>query len=187
MKHKLVSHEDKVKGLIAKHPDMTLEELKEALGEAGIGVSKSAIDRYVKYLGISRKKTLHADEQQRSDIAAAREEWRKGQKDLDVRKRVFLDETWASTNMARVYGRCSKGKRLKFSVPQGHWRTTTFIGALRHDRLVAPCVFDGPIDGNSFLAYVKGFLAPTLAPGDIVVMDNLSSHKVPGVLEAIEE
>jgi transposase len=99
---------------------------------------------------------------------------------------VFIDETWASTNMARYYGRCLKGKRLKASVPQGHWKTTTFIGALRHDRLTAPCVFDGPIDGRSFLAYVKEVLAPTLLPGDIVVMDNLSSHKVAGVKEAIE-
>lgn len=89
--------------------------------------------------------------------------------------------------MARVYGRCSKGKRLHASIPHGHWRTTTFVGALRHDRLTAPCVFDGPIDGNSFLAYVKEILAPTLAPGDIVVMDNLSSHKVSGVMEAIED
>jgi transposase len=88
--------------------------------------------------------------------------------------------------MARVYGRCSKGKRLRASIPHGHWKTTTFVGALRHDRLTAPCVFNGPIDGDSFLAYVKEFLAPTLAPGDIVVMDNLSSHKVSGVMEAIE-
>jgi len=89
--------------------------------------------------------------------------------------------------MGRVYGRCSKGKRLKASIPQGHWKTTTFVGALRHNGLVAPCVFDGPIDGKSFLAYVREVLAPTLAPGDIVVMDNLSSHKVFGVEEAIED
>jgi len=88
--------------------------------------------------------------------------------------------------MSRLYGRCLKGKRLKSSIPQGHWKTTTFVGALRHDQFVAPCVFDGPIDGRSFRAYVEDILAPTLAPGDIVVMDNLSSHKVFGVREAIE-
>lgn len=89
--------------------------------------------------------------------------------------------------MSRVYGRCLKGQRLRASIPHGHWRTTTFVGALRHDRLVAPRVFDGPIDGDIFLAYVEEILAPTLASGDIMVMDNLSSHKVFGVMEAIED
>ena len=87
--------------------------------------------------------------------------------------------------MTRRYGRSPKGKRLLAFAPNGHWKTTTFIAALRHDRIVAPCVFDGPINGESFLAYVKQMLAPTLKPGDIVVLDNLSSHKVTGVRKAI--
>ncbi len=99
---------------------------------------------------------------------------------------VFLDETWLSTNMARRYGRCAKGERLRASIPYGHWKTTTFLAGLCHDRLIAPLVLDGPIDGESFLAYVEQFLAPTLRPGQIVVMDNLASHKVAGVREAIE-
>jgi transposase len=99
---------------------------------------------------------------------------------------VFLDETWATTAMARRYGRARRGTRVVAAVPHGHWKTTTFIGALRHDGLTAPCVFDGAINGARFLAYVEQALAPSLRPGDIVVMDNLGAHKVTGVREAIE-
>jgi transposase len=99
---------------------------------------------------------------------------------------VFIDETWASTNMVRRYGRSLKGQRLIGAVPHGHWKTTTFVAALRHDGLTAPVVVDGAMDGRTFLAYVQQQLAPTLLPGDIVVMDNLASHKVSGVREAIE-
>jgi transposase len=89
--------------------------------------------------------------------------------------------------MTRLYGRCPRGDRLVSYVPFGHWKTTTFIGALRHDRITAPCVFDGPMNGERFRAWVEQFLAPTLHEGDIVVMDNLSSHKVAGVQAAIEK
>lgn len=88
--------------------------------------------------------------------------------------------------MARRYGRCLKGQRLVAAVPHGHWKTTTFLAALRHDRIDAPCVIDGPMTGELFLAYVEQFLAPTLGPGDIVIMDNLPAHKVAGVAAAIE-
>lgn len=119
-------------------------------------------------------------------MQAEREAWREAQPELDVGTLVFLDETWLSTNMARRYGRCAKGERLRASVPYGHWKTTTFLAGLCHDRLIAPLVLDGPIDGDSFRAYVEQFLAPALRPGQIVVLDNLSSHKVAGVREAIE-
>lgn len=99
---------------------------------------------------------------------------------------VFIDETGAQTNMARRYGRAPRGERLVSKVPWGHWKTATFIAALRWDRITAPAVFDGPMDGDCFLAYVEQVLAPTLEPGDIVVMDNLASHKVAGIKEAIE-
>jgi len=88
--------------------------------------------------------------------------------------------------MARLYGRALRGQRLVAPVPHGHWMTTTFVAALRHDEIAAPCVFDGPMDGASFLAYVEHFLVPTLRHGDVVVMDNLASHKVAGVKAAIE-
>ena len=105
---------------------------------------------------------------------------------MSIERLVFIDETWATTNMARRYGRAPRGQRLVASVPHGHWKTSTFIGALRSTGLTAPAVFDGAINGESFLAYVEQILVPTLKPGDIVVMDNLSSHKVAGVAEAIE-
>ena len=88
--------------------------------------------------------------------------------------------------MARRYGRAPRGERVVAAIPHGYWKTTTFIAALRHDRITAPCVFDGPINGASFLAWVQQALVPTLSAGDIVIMDNLSSHKVAGVHEAIE-
>ena len=88
--------------------------------------------------------------------------------------------------MTRLYGRCARGKRLVCAVPHGHWKTTTFVGALRQDGMTAPCVIDGPINGETFLAWVEQSLVPTLRPHDIVVMDNLSSHKVKGVRQAIE-
>jgi transposase len=99
---------------------------------------------------------------------------------------VFIDETWAATNMARRYGRAPRGQRLVASIPHGHWHTSTFLAALRHDAITAPCVIDGAINGDIFRAYVEQFLAPTLKPGDVVVMDNLGSHKVDGVRAAIE-
>ena len=99
---------------------------------------------------------------------------------------VFIDETWATTNMTRRYGRSPRGKRLVAAVPYGHWKTSTFVAALRHDGITAPCVIDGAMNGNVFLAYVEQVLAPTLKPGDLVIMDNLGSHKVAGVREAIE-
>jgi transposase len=99
---------------------------------------------------------------------------------------VFIDETWTKTNMVRLYGRAPTGHRLVGAVPHGHWQTSTFIAGLRHDGLVAPCVFKGAINGTLFLAYVEQVLVPTLKAGDIVIMDNLASHKVAGVRRAIE-
>jgi transposase len=99
---------------------------------------------------------------------------------------VFIDETWATTAMARRYGRAPRGARVVAALPHGHWKTTTFLAALRHDRITAPCVFDGAINGERFRAWVEQALAPTLQPGDVVVMDNLPAHKVKGVREAIE-
>jgi transposase len=98
---------------------------------------------------------------------------------------VFIDETWIKTNMAPLRGWGAKGKRLRGFAPHGHWRTLTFLGALRWDRLTAPCVFDGPINGQCLRAYVEQQLAPVLKPGDIVVMDNLGSHKSTAVRQMI--
>ncbi len=99
---------------------------------------------------------------------------------------VFLDETATATNMTRQRGRSPRGQRCVASVPHGHWKSTTFIAGLRHDAITAPLVLDGPMNGAAFLAYIETCLCPTLQPGDIVVADNLSCHKVQGVRAAIE-
>lgn len=133
----------------------------------------------------SKKKTLFATEQDRPDVARRRHRWKTHQGRLDPDRLVFIDETWAKTNMTRLRGWSPRGKRLLAKVPQGHWRTLTFLAALRSDRIDAPLVLDGPINGDSFLAYVEQLLVPTLSPGDIVVMDNLGSHKGRAVRRAI--
>lgn len=116
----------------------------------------------------------------------ARLQWRKDQSAWQARRLVFLDETGVTTNMTRRYGRAQKGMRCVDKVPHGHWQTSTFIAALRHDTLEAPWLLDGPMNGEAFLQYVRHVLGPTLQPGDMVVADNLSSHKVAGVREAIQ-
>ena len=118
-------------------------------------------------------------------MAAQRLEWKAKQPDLPIDKLVFIDETGASTNMVRRVGRSLRGTRLVCKVPHGHWKTTTFIAGLRHNQITAPMVMDGPMDGDAFIDYLEQVLVPTLSPGDIVVMDNLPSHKVTGVQEAI--
>jgi transposase len=119
-------------------------------------------------------------------VKAQRDEWKATQPALDPRKLVFVDETWASTAMTRTHGRCPVGQRLVMAIPHGHWQTTTFVAALRCDGLTAPTVVDGAMTGELFAAYVEQQLAPTLRPGDVVVMDNLSAHKRAGVRRAIE-
>ena len=119
-------------------------------------------------------------------MAEARAAWQAKQSQLKTAKLVFLDETWATTNMVRHYGRAPCGQRLVADAPHGHWQTSTFLAALRQDQITAPCIVDGAINGETFLAYVEQILVPTLVRGDVVIMDNLGSHKVAGVLQAIE-
>ena len=119
-------------------------------------------------------------------MAKARIEWRESQPSLDTGKLIFIDETATKTNMVRLYGRSERGTRLIDTSPHGHWKTSTFIAGLREDGLIAPTVFDGAINAALFIAYVEQVLVPTLRAGDIVVMDNLASHKKPAVRQAIE-
>jgi transposase len=119
-------------------------------------------------------------------VAERRDAWRIQQSGLDPSHLVFIDETWAKTNMTRSRGRAPRGERVIDYVPHGHWKTTTFLAALRLNGMTAPLVIDGAVNGEIFLAYVRQHLAPTLKHNDIVVMDNLSSHKIEGVRKAIE-
>jgi transposase len=133
-----------------------------------------------------RQKKAHASEQERPDVAARRKAWFDARPDLNPEHLVFIDETGASTKMARLRGGAKRGQRCRAPIPHGHWKTTTFTGALRLGSLTAPLVLDGPMNGDAFLAYVQQVLVPTLGPGDIVVMDNLPAHRRAGVREAIE-
>jgi transposase len=126
-----------------------------------------------------------AAERERPDVARRRSRWQRHQAAVDPRRLVFVDETWAKTNMAPLRGWAPKGARLPVTAPFRSARTLTFVAALRHDRIEAPCVLDGPVNGESFRAWVEHFLVPTLAPGDIVVLDNLGSHKGRAVRAAI--
>ena len=118
-------------------------------------------------------------------MARRRTQWKRVQGRIDPSRLVFIDETWTKTNMAPLRGWAPRGERLKAAAPHGHWKTMTFLAALRHDGVEAPWLLDGPIDGESFGLYVERVLAPTLRPGDIVVMDNLGSHKSTAVRQAI--
>jgi transposase len=118
-------------------------------------------------------------------VARYRARWKKYQARLDPARLVFIDETWAKTNMAPLRGWGPRGRRLAAKAPYGHWKTMTFLAALRHDRIDAPFVLDGPINGEAFRLYVETQLIPTLKPGDVVVLDNLGSHKGKAVRKAI--
>ena len=134
----------------------------------------------------SKKKSIHAAEQDRPDVVEKRAAWREKTAGLDLSRLVFLDESGAKTNMTRLYGRSFDGKRIVDGVPHGHWCATTMISGLRLDGDTPTMVIEGPTDGDVFQAYVDHVLAPTLNSGDIVVMDNLSPHKMAGVRLAIE-
>ena len=132
------------------------------------------------------KKTVHAAEQSREDVKQKREEWKEFQKTVDPDKLIFLDESGVNTGMTRLYGRALKNQRVVDSVPDIRFARTTVLSSVRMDGTIIPCVFEDALNGELFREYVRVFLVPTLKPGDIVVMDNLSSHKVGGIVEMIE-
>ena len=184
---KLDPHADWLLAQIDEAPDLTLEEIIARLGsERGVKSSIGGLWNFFHRHAISFKKTAHAAEQDRPDVAENRRVWRARQPALDPTRLVFIDETGANTKMARLRGRCRRGQRLVAAVPHGHWKTMTFIAGLRHDGITAPFVVDRPMNGVIFRLWVERCLVPTLAHGDIVVMDNLASHKIAGVREAIE-
>jgi transposase len=172
--------------VIAEHPDLTLVETVALLRKRRIRTSRSSLWRFLNRHKITLKKALQAEERQRADVAAARRRWIREQGMLDPARLVFIDETAVSTNLARLRGRAPRGIRVIGHVPLGTWKTITFVAALRHNKIAAPMVVEGAMNGEMFLTYVQECLAPTLRRGDIVVMDNLQAHKVAGIQEAIE-
>jgi len=184
---RLPEHRAAVSELVAKQPDLTLQEIRGALAaEHGIAVGLTSVWRFLKAQQITLKKRVDTPPSRIApDIAEARRAFIRRQPALDPTHLVFIDETWAATNMVRRYGRAARGLRLLAPVPLGHWKVTTLVAGLRCSGIAAPCVFDGAINGERFRAYVEQMLAPTLWPDDIVLLDNLSSHKAAGVAEAI--
>ncbi|WP_353646998.1 IS630 family transposase [Mesorhizobium sp. WSM2240] len=185
---KLDTHEAFILALIEDAPDITLAEIGERLAaELGVRAAPSTVWLFLDRRGITFKKTAHASEQQRPDVLRRRIAWFDGQLDLDPERLIFIDETAASTKMARLRGRAPCGERCRAAVPHGHWKTTTFTAGLRLDGMAAPMLLDGPMNGPAFLAYAEQVLAPELRPDDIVIMDNLPAHRISGVREAIEK
>ena len=183
----LEAHRQWLLDLVAAKPDLTLEEIRSRLkSEKRLKTGTTSVWRFYERHDITFKKTLHAAEQDRPDVAAARAELKVEQSKLDAPRLVFIDETAVTTKMVRHRGRSPRGERLVASVPHGHWKTLTLVAALRINGLTAPYVIDGAMDGPSFLAYVEQILAPTLRKGDIVFMDNLRTHKIDGVRQAVE-
>jgi transposase len=165
-------------------PDITLREL---IDELNLPVCVSALCRTVRgKLGYRFKKTRHAAEQNRADVKARREEWKDASPALDAEKLVFLDESGVNTGMTRLYGRGEPGVRVVDYVPDVRFERTSILSSLRLDGEMVPIVFEGALNGEFFKEYVSECLVPTLREGDIVIMDNLTSHKVEGVVGLIE-
>jgi transposase len=130
---------------------------------------------------------MRAAEQDRPDVAEKRTRWQTWQVGIDPSRLLFIDETWATTNMTRLRGRAAAGQRVIGVVPHGHWKTTTLIAAMGLAGVQCSMVIDGAINRPGFEAFIQQVLLPTLKPGQIVVMDNLSSHKGPRVAELIHQ
>ena len=168
---------------ITYQPDITLQEL---IDELGLPVCVSALCRTIKNkLGFGLKKTLHAIEQMRDDVKARREAWQKAQPDMDIDKLVFLDESSINTGMTRLYGRSARGERIVDYAPDVRFRRTSILSSVRSNGDIVPLIFEGSLNGEIFKEYIAKFLAPTLKKGDIVIMDNLTSHKVRGAIDPI--
>ena len=162
-------HSDWILALIAKQPDLTLEEILAAMAKQRIPGSRGALQRFCTRQSRNEPMPLAP-----ADVGYESKAL------LDPARLVVIDETATSTNMVRLRGRCPRGEWLIASVPHGHWKTITFVAGLRHDGIVAPFVIDGAMNGPIFLAYIEQCLAPILGRRDIVIMDNLPAHKVAG-------
>jgi transposase len=181
---KLAAHEEALRQAARERPDATPAEHKERLK---LPASRVTVWRAMRRLRLTRKKkSTHASERDRPDVVEARRVWPEKMAGVDPMDLVFLDETGANTAMQRTHGYAPEGERVVASAPLGGWQAVTFVGALTAEGLVAPWALQGAMNGEWFLAYVEQVLAPALRPGMVVVMDNLPSHKVAGVREAVE-
>jgi transposase len=180
---KLAGREEELRRAVRERPDATPAEHRDRLK---LPASRVTVWRALRRLRLTRKKkSTHAAEQDRLDVAEARRRWPEKFAGVDPKDLVFLDETGANTAMARTHGYAPRGERVVATAPFKGWRAVTFVGALTAGGLVAPWAMEGAMNGEWFLAYVEQILAPALRPGMVVVMDNLPCHKVQGVEEAI--
>ncbi|MGH6898489.1 MAG: IS630 family transposase [Geminicoccaceae bacterium] len=185
--HRLEAHAAEILALIEEAPDITLGEIVAHLDRVhGLKAAQSSVWRLLDRHGMTVKKTAHASEQQRPDVLRRRRAWFEAQPELAPECLVFIDETGASTKMARRYGRARRGERCRAPVPQVTGGPLPSSARCASMAMTAPMVLDGAMHGAAFLAYVEKVLAPTLSPGDIVVMDNLRAHKPVAVRRAIE-
>lgn len=181
---RLAGREADLRRAVAERPDATPAEHRERLE---LPASRVTVWRAMRRLGLTRKKkSTHASERDRPDVAEARRLWPEKVAGIDPKDLVFLDETGANTAMQRTHGYAPEGRRVVASAPLGGWKAVTFVGALTAGGLVAPWALEGAMNGDWFLAYVEQVLVPALRPGMVVVMDNLPSHEVAGVREAIK-
>jgi len=190
-RRKLAPHRALILARVEARPDITMPELAAALAdEIGLAVAPASLSRFLCRAGFSYKKTLLASEQERADVREARLVWRCYRQPA-MRKAlgrlVFIDETSVKTNMCRRRGRSPRGTRLRGDAPFGRWHTQTFIAGLRVDGLTAPWIIDGAMDGRAFETYIETQLAPTLSPGDVVILDNLAAHRGQKAAQALAE
>jgi transposase len=171
------AHKSVILEALGPDKDATIEEIRQSLAKQGLFFCFGTIQLFFVRHKITRKKSAHACEQDRPDVVKRRQDRFDGQLDLDPARLVLMDEAWASTNMTRCHGRCVRGQRLRFSVLHRHWKTTAVIEGLTLRGFIAPFVIDRPVNRITFEAYVEKVLLPELWVGDIVVMDDLSSHK----------
>jgi transposase len=180
---KLAGRAEELRQAVRERPDATPAEHRDSLK---LPATRVTVWRALRRLGLTRKKkSTHAAEQDRPDVAEARRQWPEKFAGVDPKDLVFLDETGANTAMQRTHGYAPHGERVVAAVPFKGWETVTFVGALTADGLVAPWALEGAMNGEWFLAYVEQVLVPSLRPGMVVVMDNLPCHKVQGVREAV--
>lgn len=185
---KLLEQADWIGERLAATPELTLNEVRSELAGRGFQVSYASVWRTVRRLRLRHKKrTICATEQYRPDVAVAREVWRAAQAGLDFTRLAFVDETSTTTSMTRLRGWSRKGKPLIGKAPHGHWMTSTFVAALRHDGIAAPMLIDRPMTGRIFEQWLTDHLIPELPPGSIVVCDNLPAHKVAGIRQCLED
>ena len=191
---KLAPYDDWMRTRLVEKGDLTLDEIVAEMASVhgvsvhGVSVHRGSVGKWLHRLGLSHKKTLLASEQLRPDVAERRREWVEERQPAmaSIRERfVFIDETSLKTNLVKTTGWALVGQRLIDHTPFGHWNTQTFIAGLGHDGLIAPWVLDGAMNRASFEAYVEHELAPALKPGQIVIADNLSSHKSQRVIDLL--